>query len=80
MPFDPCSRAAMPRQRLPTDVRRANLLALPTCELGLIRHHTPAAADLAGLSPLGWEHLDITGDHVREDRPKPGRRPPGRVW
>ena len=27
------------------------------------------AAALAGLSPLGWEHLNITGDYVWEDEP-----------
>jgi TnpA family transposase len=26
-------------------------------------------ADLTGLSPLGWEHLNITGDYVWEDQP-----------
>ena len=64
----------MPRRRLPADARRATLPAPPARELGLIRRHTPAAADLAGLSPLGREHVNITGDHVREDqaaRPDP---------
>ena len=27
------------------------------------------ATDLGGLSPLGWEHLNITGDYVWEDEP-----------
>jgi len=28
--------------------------------------------DLAGLSPLGWEHINITGDYVWEDEPSLG--------
>ena len=27
------------------------------------------ADDLATLSPLGWEHVNITGDYVWEDEP-----------
>ena len=28
------------------------------------------ADDLAALSPLGWEHVNITGDYVWEDQTK----------
>ena len=28
------------------------------------------ADDLAGLSPLGWEHVNITGDYVWEEQPR----------
>ena len=37
----------MPRRRLLTDAQRANLLALPTREVALIRHFTLAEDDLA---------------------------------
>jgi hypothetical protein len=34
--------------------------------------HDPAPGDLAHLSPLGWEHINLTGDYHRETSPTLG--------
>jgi hypothetical protein len=52
-------------------VRRADLPAPPAREPGPIRRHAPADEGLAGLPPLGRGHVNITGDHDREDQARP---------
>ena len=37
------------------------------------RQH-PAPGDLAHLSPLGWEHINLTGDYHWETSPNPRSR------
>ena len=34
--------------------------------------HHPAPGDLAHLSPLGWEHINLTGDYGWDTSPIPG--------
>jgi hypothetical protein len=34
--------------------------------------HHPAPGDLAHLSPLGWEHINLTGDYRWETSPTLG--------
>ena len=34
--------------------------------------HHPAPGDLAHLSPLGWEHINLTGDYQWVTSPIPG--------
>lgn len=34
--------------------------------------HDPAPSDLAHLSPLGWEHINLTGDYHWETSPNLG--------
>jgi hypothetical protein len=36
------------------------------------RTHDPAPGDLAHLSPLGWEHINLTGDYHWETLPTLG--------
>ena len=43
----------MPRRRVLTEAQLETLFALPTTE-----------ADLAHLAPLGWRHINLTGDYL----------------
>jgi Tn3 transposase DDE domain len=37
-----------------------------------IQGHHPASSDLAHLSPLGWEHINLTGDYRWDTSPTLG--------
>jgi hypothetical protein len=38
----------------------------------LTQGHHPASGDMAHLSPLGWEHINRTGDYHWDTRPTLG--------
>ena len=50
----------MPRRPLFSAAERESLLAFPDTEDLLIRHYTL----LPHLSPLGWEHITLTGGYI----------------
>jgi hypothetical protein len=49
-------------------VRRPSLARRSAGEALQARRERVSPDDLAALSPLGWEHLNITGDYVWEDQ------------
>jgi Tn3 transposase DDE domain len=57
----------MPRQEILSPGQHAQLLMLPTDARQIAECYTFSPADLdlvAHLSPLGWEHINLTGDYV----------------
>jgi len=54
----------MPRRSLFSTAERESLLAFPDTEDLRIRHYTL----LPHLSPLSWEHINLTGDYIWQQR------------
>lgn len=72
----------MPRRSVLTEAQRLLLLALPENEADLVRYTTYLGAAmrhlehqgrsvppglLQHLSPLGWQHINLTGDYLWTD-------------